>query len=137
MGHLRRAGTDPFDDRDLVTLHDLTDALAWEAEGKTDAPLSVSDVIEPAEHALEHLPALTIAPSAAAEVATGAPVYAPGIIDVSEGARIAAEDTEASESALVACYMPDGAAVCLGRLVGDPDAKCGEVVTLERVLVSE
>jgi tRNA pseudouridine55 synthase len=35
----------------------------------------------------------------------------------------------------VACYTPDGAAVCLGRLVGDPDSDSGTVVDLERVLV--
>ena len=37
---------------------------------------------------------------------------------------------------LVACYTPDGAAVCLGRLVGDPHMEQGTVVDLERVLVS-
>jgi tRNA pseudouridine55 synthase len=35
----------------------------------------------------------------------------------------------------VACYTPDGAAVCIGTLVGDPDADSGTVVDLERVLV--
>ncbi|MFC6725752.1 RNA-guided pseudouridylation complex pseudouridine synthase subunit Cbf5, partial [Halobium palmae] len=29
MGDLRRTATDPFDDRDLVTFHDLADALVW------------------------------------------------------------------------------------------------------------
>ncbi|MDL0122451.1 RNA-guided pseudouridylation complex pseudouridine synthase subunit Cbf5, partial [Halobacterium salinarum] len=29
MGHLRRSATTPFDDTDLVTLHDLADAVAW------------------------------------------------------------------------------------------------------------
>jgi tRNA pseudouridine55 synthase len=133
MGDLRRAGTDPFDDRDLVTLHDLADALAWNAEGHPDPPLAVSDVIDPAERALDHLPAVTIAPSAAREVAHGAPVYAPGVIDADEDARAAAED---AASPLIACYTPDGAAICLGRMTGDPDAERGEVVSLERVLVS-
>jgi tRNA pseudouridine55 synthase len=35
----------------------------------------------------------------------------------------------------VACYTPNESAVCLGRLVGDPDADSGLVVDLERVLV--
>ncbi|MDR9381965.1 MAG: RNA-guided pseudouridylation complex pseudouridine synthase subunit Cbf5, partial [Natronomonas sp.] len=39
------------------------------------------------------------------------------------------------EHALVACYTPDDAAVCLGYLVGDPDADSGVVAELERVLV--
>jgi tRNA pseudouridine55 synthase len=69
---------------------------------------------------------VTIAPTAAAEVAHGAPVYAPGVLAADDG--IETDD-------LLACYTPDGAVVCLGRLVGDPDADRGEVVELERVLV--
>ena len=122
MGDLRRVGTDPFDDTDLVTLQDLADALAWAEEGDT-GPLG--DVVAPAERALVDLPGVTIAESAAREVAEGAPVYAPGII----------EADDADEGALVACYTLDGAAVCLGHLVGDPAAESGTVVDLERVLV--
>ena len=140
MGHLRRTATDPFDDRDLHTLQDLVDALAW-AEDGDDALLR--DVVRPAEDALTHLPRVTIARSAARNVATGAPVYAPGVIDVDDAALPAgrgatdggdaAEDD--SEPPLVACFTPEGVAVCLGRVVGDPDADGGTVVALERVLL--
>ncbi|UIO99419.1 RNA-guided pseudouridylation complex pseudouridine synthase subunit Cbf5 [Halobaculum sp. CBA1158] len=140
MGHLRRTATDPFDDRDLHTLHDLIDGVAF-AEGEdavggrdTDAGAPdeslLREVLRPAEEALTGLPSLTIADSAAREVAEGAPVYAPGVVaagDTGSGAP--------AEGDLLACYTPDGAAVCLGRLVGDPDADAGEVVDLERVLV--
>jgi len=122
MGDLRRVGTDPFDDTDLVTLQDFADALAWAEEGDPD-PLG--EVVVPAERALVDLPSVTIAESAAREVAEGAPVYAPGVV----------EADEADEGALVACCTPDGAAVCLGRFVGDPAAESGTVVDLERVLV--
>jgi tRNA pseudouridine55 synthase len=64
-------------------------------------------------------------------------VYAPGVISV-EPARDPVVETgtgDVATDALVACYTPDGSAVCLGRLVGDPDAERGEVVSLERVLV--
>ncbi|PSP73021.1 RNA-guided pseudouridylation complex pseudouridine synthase subunit Cbf5 [Halobacteriales archaeon QH_6_68_27] len=122
MGDLRRVGTDPFDDTDLVTLQDFADALAWAEEGDPD-PLG--EVVVPAERALVDLPSVTIAESAAREVAEGAPVYAPGVV----------EADEADEGALVACYTPNGAAVCLGRFVGDPAAESGTVVDLERVLV--
>ena len=127
MGHLRRTATDPFDDRDLHALQDLVDALAWAEEGD-DA--FVREVVRPAEDALTHLPAVTIARSAARNVATGAPVYAPGVIDV-EAAAIGGD----SAPPLVACFTPDGAAVCLGRVVGDPDTENGVVVDLERVLL--
>ena len=122
MGALRRTATDPFDDRDLVTLHDFADALAFAEEGD-EGP--IREVVAPAERVLEHLSAVTIAPSAAEQVATGAPVYAPGVI----------EADAADEGALVACFTPNGSGVCLGRLVGDPQADEGVVVDLERVLV--
>jgi tRNA pseudouridine55 synthase len=126
MGHLRRTGTDPFDDRDLVSTADLTDALVFADEGDEE-PLR--EVVSPAERALTHLPRLTVAFSAAEQIAEGAPVYAPGIVDVDDATATA------DDGALVACFTPDDAAVCLGRLVDDPDAETGEIVSLERVLV--
>ncbi|WP_436931651.1 RNA-guided pseudouridylation complex pseudouridine synthase subunit Cbf5 [Halosimplex halobium] len=122
MGHLRRTTTGTFDDTDLVSLHDLADALAWAEEGDT-GPLR--EVVQPAERALTDLPSATIAESAAREVAEGAPVYAPGVLDIDDVFR----------GDLVACYTPDGAAVCLGTLAGDPEADSGVVLDLERVLV--
>jgi len=154
MGDLRRTATDPFDDTDLVTLHDLADALAW-AEAGDEGPLrevvdpaeralvtlhdfadalawaeegdveALRGVVDPAERVLAGMPGVTIAESAAREVAEGAPVYAPGVVDT----------PDVPQGTLVACFTPDGAAVCLGRLVGDPDAGSGVVVDLERVLV--
>jgi tRNA pseudouridine55 synthase len=123
MGHLRRAATDPFDDSSLVTLQEFTDGLEFAREGDEEL---LREIVQPAERALAHLPSVEIAPSAAREVATGAPVYAPGVIGA---------DDEIDDGALVACYTPDGSAVCLGTMVGDPDADSGEVVDLERVLV--
>jgi len=123
MGHLRRTATGTFDDTTLVTMHDLADALAWYEQDGDEG--SLGDVVQPAERALRGVPRVTIAPSAAESVADGAPVYAPGVI----------ECEHEPDSQLVACYTPDDAAVCLGRLVGDPDAESGVVVELERVLV--
>ena len=132
MGDLRRTATDPFDDRDLVNAHDLVDALAFWVED--DDSGAVLDVVDPAERILEDLPSVIIAESAAREVANGAPVYAPGILEVDEAVMARSED-DGPTGPLVACYIPNGSAVCLGRLVGDPDASSGTVVALERVLV--
>jgi H/ACA ribonucleoprotein complex subunit 4 len=133
MGDLRRTATDPFDDTDLVSTADLTDALAFAEEGD-EAPLR--DVVAPAERALTHLPRLTVAFSAAEQIAEGAPVYAPGIVDVGPEVESLDRASESSEDApLVACFTPDGSAVCLGHLTGDPQAESGEAVSLERVLV--
>jgi tRNA pseudouridine55 synthase len=123
MGDLRRTATTPFDDTELVTLQDLADALArYEESGREDW---LREVVKPGERALTHLPSLVIAPSAAREVANGAPVYAPGVI----------EGPEREVSGLVVAETPDGAAVALGRLVGDPAAESGTVLDLEAVLV--
>ncbi|WP_177171914.1 RNA-guided pseudouridylation complex pseudouridine synthase subunit Cbf5 [Halohasta litchfieldiae] len=124
MGHLRRTATDPFDDSSLVNLQSFTDALTFATEDGYEDLLR--EIVQPAERALRHLPSVEIAPSAAREVATGAPVYAPGVISA---------DSEIDDGALVACYTPDESAVCLGTMVGDPDAESGTVVDLERVLV--
>jgi len=80
---------------------------------------------------MDHLPAITIARNAAEQVAQGAPVYAPGVVETDDAA--AALSPGADD--LLACYTPDGSAVCLGELVGDPDADEGAVVSLKRVLV--
>lgn len=129
MGDLRRVATDPFDDTDLVTFQDLADGLAWAHEG--DSETFLREIVAPAERAMDHLPAITIARSAAEQVAEGAPVYAPGVMRAGD----AAEALEPSADDLLACYTPDGSAVCLGKLVGDIAAETGEVVSLERVLV--
>jgi len=124
MGHLRRTETAPFDDTDLYSAYEFLDALAYWVED--DDPDMLYDVVDPAERILEDIPAVVIADSAAREVAHGAPVYAPGVLEV---------DDDIDDGALVACYTPNGAAVCLGRLVGDPNSTSGTVVDLERVLV--
>jgi len=129
MGDLRRTATGPFDDTDLRTLHDLADGLAWAREDGYEEFLR--EVVSPAERAMEHLPAITIARSAAVEVANGAPVYAPGVLETDDAAAALAP----GDDDLLACYTPDGSAVCLGKLVGDPGAESGEVVSLSRVLV--
>jgi len=141
MGDLRRTAAGTFDDRDLSTLQDLADGLAWAtgADGGDPDESPLREVVAPAEAALSGLGRVTIAESAARAVADGAPVYAPGVLDVDlEADRDPGGDSGAADDAdapLVACYTPGGAAVCLGRLVGDPAAERGTVVDLERVLV--
>ncbi|MFB6353696.1 MAG: RNA-guided pseudouridylation complex pseudouridine synthase subunit Cbf5 [Halobacteriales archaeon] len=142
MGDLRRTAAEPFDDSALATLHDLADGLAAWRERGDDGPLR--EVVRPAERALSHLPSVTIAPGAAEQVAEGAPVFAPGVLGVEGTAPPVEPNATPAELAdvpddggapSVACYTPNGAAVCLGRLVGHPDAESGVVVALDRVLV--
>ncbi len=135
MGDLRRTAAGPFDDRTLVSLHDLTDALAYHEQGVADPPVDIATTLHPAERAITHLPSLTIAPSAAEEVATGAPIYAPGVIGYDDAIAEMIE-TDDTDQPLIACYTPDEVAVCLGHLVGDPRRDQGRVVELESVLVN-
>lgn len=130
MGDLRRTATGTFDDTTLVSMETFVDALAfWVEDGDEEW---IREVVQPAERALVELPRVYIAPSAAREVAEGAPVYAPGVLSA-EPAK--SGGNEPVEESLVACFTPDEAAVCLGRLVGDPAGESGKVVDLERVLV--
>ena len=130
MGDLRRTATGRFDDTSLVTLHDLADALAFWREDGDEAPLR--EAVAPAEEALAGLPRVVIAESAAREVAEGAPVYAPGVLETRPAPR---GGDPPREGDLVACTIPNGSAVALGELVGDPDADRGTVVDTDRVLV--
>jgi len=134
MGHLRRTATDPFDDRDLHPLQDLVDGLTWAEEGD-DAFLR--EVVRPAEDALVHLPSVTIAPSARAMWPPARPSTPPASSTWTRCRKAGRETTGTTPIATPARRLPhpDGAAVCLGRLVGDPDAESGVVVSLERVLV--
>ncbi|AXR82367.1 RNA-guided pseudouridylation complex pseudouridine synthase subunit Cbf5 [Natrarchaeobaculum sulfurireducens] len=124
MGHLRRTATTPFDDTDLHSAYEFLDALAFWLEDDNPDPLY--EVVDPAERILADIPQVVIAESAAREVANGAPVYAPGVLEVERGT---------TNGDLVACLTPNGAAVCLGTLVGTEDDDSGVVVDLERVLV--
>ena len=124
MGTLRRTATDPFDDATLTSPYEFLDALAFWVEDDDPEPLRA--VVSPGEAVLAGIPSITIAESAAREVAHGAPVYAPGVLEAESSER----------DSLVVCYAPDGGAVCLGTLVGDPAADSGVVVDLERVLVA-
>jgi H/ACA ribonucleoprotein complex subunit 4 len=134
MGDLRRTATGRFDDTSLVTMETLVDALAFWTEDGDEAPLRES--VDPAEDVLVALPRVVVAPSAARQIAEGAQVYAPGVLSVASAATDEPDgDTDIAVDDLVACYTPDGTAVCIGRLVGDPEAERGQVVELERVLV--
>ncbi len=129
MGDLRRTATGQFDDRSLVSMHDLVDALAFAEDGDEG---ELRAAVRPAEEALVHLPRLVVAPSAAEAIADGTPVYAPGVIDA-EPATVG--ETVPAQGELVGVFTPDGSAVALGTLVGEPDAESGTVADLERVLV--
>jgi len=81
MEELRRTRAGPFrEDKTLVTLHNLTDAMAaWKEKGDETA---LRRSIQPVEAALAHLPRLVIADNAVDAVCHGAPLAAPGLLSL-------------------------------------------------------
>jgi len=91
MAELRRTRSGPFNEDNLITLHDLTDAYhVWKEEG--DESL-LRNCILPMETAVEHLPKVVIRNSAVDAVCHGADLAACGIVSL-EG-KIKREDVVA------------------------------------------
>ncbi len=125
---LRRTKAGPFDESDLVTLHDLRDAyVIWNESGDETA---IRRMIYPVERALTHLPRVTIRDRAVDAICHGASLAAPGLLTLSKG--IGSGDT-------VAVYTRTGEAVSLGiACMSDKEmlrAKTGIAVRTSRVLM--
>jgi tRNA pseudouridine55 synthase len=135
MQELRRVASGPFAVEDAWLLQDVADAVAWLDE--EDAPLDLDDVVRPLSEAVPHLPTVTAAPSAAANVAHGSPLFAPGVLDVAAGAAPGAirERAPVEEGVTAAVVTPDGRLVAVGTVVGERGGEEGAVVEPDHVLV--
>ena len=104
MEELRRTRAGPFrEDRTLVTLHNLTDAMAaWKEKGDEAA---LRRCIQPVEAALAHLPRLVIADNAVDAVCHGAPLAAPGLLSL---------ETDINKGDMVSFFTLKGEAVAVG-----------------------
>ncbi len=125
---LRRTKAGPFDENNLVSLHDLRDAyVAWKESGDETA---IRSMIFPVERALIHLPRVTIRDRAVDAICHGASLAVPGLLTLSKG--IGSGDT-------VAVYTQKGEAVSLGiARMSDKEmlrAKTGIAVQTSRVLM--
>ena len=128
MAELRRTGAGPFDESDLVTLHDLCDAyVEWKESGDETM---LRSMIHPVERALVHLPQITIRDSAVDAICHGASLAAPGIVSLSE--KIMTGD-------IVCVYTQKGEAVSIGDACMDAiamqRAKTGIAVRTDRVIM--
>ncbi len=128
MAELRRTGAGPFDESDLVTLHDLRDAyVEWTEDGDETM---LRSMIHPVERALVHLPQITIRDSAVDAICHGASLAVPGIVSLSEKIRT---------GNIVAVYTQKGEAVSIGPACMDATAmrraKTGIAVRTDRVIM--
>ena len=129
MEELRRTRAGPFrEDRTLVTLHQLADAVAALKE-QNDASL-LRQCIQPVEVALAHLPKLVIADNAVDAVCHGAPLAAPGLISL---------ETDINKGDAVAFFTLKGEAVAVGLADMDSQemlaSKTGIAARTERVIM--
>lgn len=104
MEELRRTRAGPFrEDKTLVTLHNLADAMAaWKEKGDETA---LRRCIQPVETALCHLPRLVIADNAVDAVCHGAPLAAPGLLSL---------ETDINKGDMVSFFTLKGEAVAVG-----------------------
>ncbi len=129
MEELRRTRAGPFrEDKTLVTLHQLSDAVAALKERGDESQLR--RCIQPVEVALAHLPKLVIADNAVDAVCHGAPLAAPGLISL---------ETDINKGDAVAFFTLKGEAVAVGQADMDsPEmlaSRTGIVARTERVIM--
>lgn len=121
MAELRRTRSGDFVVEDACYLQDLADAVAVRDEEPERLDALVTPLVEVLESHLR-LPRVDAAPNTAESLGNGAPLYAPGVVEVSD-------DAEEDERCVV---VADSSAVVLGTFHGE-DAE--PVVTPETVLV--
>lgn len=82
MAELRRTRSGSFDLEDACYLQDLVDAVAV----RDEEPERLDDLVTPLVDVLERdAPRIDAAPNTVESVGNGAPLYAPGVVDVDEG----------------------------------------------------
>lgn len=104
MDDLRRIKAGPFDENDLIKLHDLKDAYEFWREDKEEKYLR--EVIKPMEFGVQHLAKVLIKDSAVNAICHGAPLHVGGISKLTNDIK---------EKDLVAIMSLKGELVALGN----------------------
>lgn len=104
MIELRRTRVHQFNDKNLVTMHDLADAFALWEENKDDSKLL--RLLRPIEHALSEIKSVVIRDSAVDALCHGAQLAIPGILAISQNLK---------KGDLVAIYTQKGEVVALAE----------------------
>ena len=104
MIELRRTRVHQFNDKNLVTMHNLADAFALWEENKDDSKLL--RLLQPIEHALSEIKSVVIRDSAVDALCHGAQLAIPGILAISQNLK---------KGDLVAVYTQKGEVVALAE----------------------
>ncbi len=104
MIELRRTSVHQFNDKNLVTMHNLADAFALWEENKDDSKLL--RILRPIEHALSEIKSVVIRDSAVDALCHGAQLAIPGILAISQNLK---------KGDLVAIYTQKGEVVALAE----------------------
>jgi H/ACA ribonucleoprotein complex subunit 4 len=104
MIELRRSRVHQFNDKNLVTMHNLADAFALWEEKKDDSKLL--RLLQPIEHALSEIKSVIIRDSAVDALCHGAQLAIPGILAISQNLK---------KDDLVAIYTQKGEVVALAE----------------------
>jgi len=104
MIELRRTSVHQFNDKNLVTMHNLADAFALWEENKDDSKLL--RLLQPIEHALSEIKSVVIRDSAVDALCHGAQLAIPGILAISQNLK---------KDDLVAIYTQKGEVVALAE----------------------
>jgi H/ACA ribonucleoprotein complex subunit 4 len=130
MGDLRRTRLGPFHESDLVTLHDLRDAVEWSRE--TGEEVELRRVVRPMEEVLGGIPSVTIRDTAVDAVCHGAPLAVAGVLEA---------DTTVVAGRNAAILTGKGEAVAVGTAQMDAErmveVREGIAVLPTRVLMAQ
>lgn len=130
MGDLRRTRLGPFEERDMVTLHELRDAMEWYREDGDETELR--RVVRPMEDLLAGLPTVTVRDTAVDALCHGAPLAVAGVLEVDETVAVGRP---------LAVLTGKGEAVGYGTASMTPDEMVsspqGVAVQLARVFMRE
>lgn len=121
MQGLRRTGVGPFDEEDLVTLHDLKDGYVfWREDGREQ---EIRRCVLPYERMLDHLPEVLIRDTAVDAVCHGADLAAPGVSKL--------QDFDDGDTVAVLSLKGEGVATGTARMSSDEALETDEGIVVE------
>jgi len=129
LSELRRTKVGRFLEKDLVTLHDIKDAVIFYKQG--DAK-ELKNVLQPVERAFNHIPKIIIRDSAIDAICHGATLAVPGVVEL---------DTDIKKHDLVAIFSLKQEIVAIGKATMNTEQiiqqDTGICVTTEKVFMNK